>query len=317
MKTRAIAHTGLETSSLAYGCWRLAGTWDQSKVTPADLQRGIKAVLTAYDAGYTLFDHADIYCSGVAETIFGQVLSENPSLREKMVIATKCGIRFRGVPYPNSPQRYDFSAEHIIRSCEESLVRLNTDVIDLYQLHRPDYLMNPEEIAEAFTKLHQKGKVRFFGVSNFTASQVDLLRSASSDIHFTSVHQVEISLLNRYAMETGLLDQCQIQRMTPLAWSPLAGGVLGDSYTPTEENLKKFPTLEDTQRTLDEIAREHQTTRSVVALAWLLKHPSGIIPIVGSVKPERIHQFTQADEVNLSREEWYKLLLAARGEPLP
>ncbi|NCC61847.1 MAG: aldo/keto reductase, partial [Verrucomicrobiae bacterium] len=181
----------------------------------------------------------------------------------------------------------------------------------------PDYLMNPEEIAEAFTKLHQKGKVRFFGVSNFTASQVDLLRSASSDIHFTSVHQVEISLLNRYAMETGLLDQCQIQRMTPLAWSPLAGGVLGDSYTPTEENLKKFPTLEDTQRTLDEIAREHQTTRSVVALAWLLKHPSGIIPIVGSVKPERIHQFTQADEVNLSREEWYKLLLAARGEPLP
>jgi predicted oxidoreductase len=317
MKMRAIAHTGLETSSLAYGCWRLAGTWDQSKVTPDDLQRGIKAVLTAYDAGYTLFDHADIYCSGVAETIFGQVLSENPGLREKMVIATKCGIRFRGAPNPDSPQRYDFSAEHIIQSCEKSLVRLNTDVIDLYQLHRPDYLMNPEEIAEAFTKLHQKGKVRFFGVSNFTASQVDLLRSTSSNIRLTSVHQVEISLLNRYAMETGLLDQCQIQRMTPLAWSPLAGGVLGDSYTPTAADLKKFPTLEDTHRTLDEIAHEHQTTRSVVALAWLLKHPSGIIPIVGSVRPERIRQFTQADEVNLSREEWYKLLLAARGEPLP
>ena len=314
---RALAHTGLETSSLAYGCWRLAGTWDQSKVTPDDLQRGIKAVLTAYDAGYTLFDHADIYCSGVAETIFGQVLSENPGLREKMVIATKCGIRFRGAPNPDSPQRYDFSAEHIIQSCEKSLVRLNTDVIDLYQLHRPDYLMNPEEIAEAFTKLHQKGKVRFFGVSNFTASQVDLLRSTSSNIRLTSVHQVEISLLNRYAMETGLLDQCQIQRMTPLAWSPLAGGVLGDSYTPTAADLKKFPTLEDTHRTLDEIAHEHQTTRSVVALAWLLKHPSGIIPIVGSVRPERIRQFTQADEVNLSREEWYKLLLAARGEPLP
>jgi predicted oxidoreductase len=121
--------------------------------------------------------------------------------------------------------------------------------------------------------------VRFFGVSNFTASQVDLLKSASSDIHFTSVHQVEISLLNRYAMETGLLDQCQIQRMTPLAWSPLAGGVLGDGYTPTEEALEKFPTLKETHRVLDEIAHEQQTTRSVIALAWLLKHPSKIYPL--------------------------------------
>lgn len=279
MKTRAIAHTELKTSSLAYGCWRLAGTRDSSKVTSAGLLHGEKAILAAYDAGYTLFDHADIYCSGIAETIFGQVVKKNPSLRDKVVVATKCGIRFPGIPKPDSPQRYDFSAEHIIQSCEESLARLNTDVIDLYQLHRPDYLMNPEEIAEAFTKLHQEGKVRFFGVSNFSASQVELLKSASSAIHFTSVHQIEVSLLNRYAMETGLLDQCLIHRMTPLAWSPLAAGVIGDDYSPTEADCKKHPTLKETQEALDKIACEHQTTRSVIALAWLLKHPSGLFPL--------------------------------------
>lgn len=317
MKIRTLANTGLETTRLAYGCWRLAGTWDQAKVTPADLERGKRAIHVAYDAGYTLFDHADIYCSGVAETIFGQVLSQTPGLREKIVIATKCGIRFPGEPNPDSPQRYDFSAEHIIRSCEGSLKRLCTDVIDLYQLHRPDYLMDPDEVAAAFSKLHQQGKVRYFGVSNFTASQLGMLHNANTSVNCTTVHQVQISLMNRYAMETGLLDQCVHHQITPLAWSPLAGGILGDHYQPTPADLAQYPTLVETHRVLDEIATAHATSRSIIALAWILKHPSHIIPIVGSTHPDRIKQFTQADDIELSREEWYKLLLAARGEPLP
>ncbi len=317
VKTRVIQNTDLEVSSLAYGCWRLAGTWDKKKVSSENLDHGVRAVLTAIDAGYTLFDHADIYCSGIAETIFGQVLSENPSLRDRIFIASKCGIRFPGNPNPTSPQRYDFSAEHIIKSCEESLLRLNTDVIDLYQLHRPDYLMNPAEVANAFEQLHKQGKVRFFGISNFSPSQVDLLSRAHSAICCTSVHQIEISLMQRYALEEGILDQCMLKKMTPLAWSPLAGGVLGDDYQPSEEQFKKYPTLKETHRVLDKIAKEHDTTRSIVALAWLLKHPAGIIPIVGSVNPNRIYHLTNADDLDLSREEWYSLLLAARGIPLP
>lgn len=317
VRTRTIANTGLVSSRLAYGCWRLAGTWSKDKVTPEDVDHGVRAVLSAYDAGYTLFDNADIYCDGMAETIFGQVLSENSSLREKMLIATKCGIRFAGRPNPDSPARYDFSAEHIIRSCEDSLKRLGTEVIDLYQLHRPDYLMNPEEVAKAFEKLQKQGKVRFFGVSNFTASQVELLREASQTVCCTSVHQVQINLLNRYAMETGLLDQCLLRKITPMAWSPLAGGLLGEGRVLSDADRAKYPTLEKVLKELDAIAKVHDTTRSVIALSWLLKHPAGIIPIVGSVNPNRIYDLTKADEVELSRDEWYRLLIIARGEALP
>jgi predicted oxidoreductase len=314
MKSVALGKSSLVSSRLAFGCWRIAGTWDPTAVTTDGLARGREAVLAAYDAGYTLFDHADIYCDGIAETTFGQVLKKVPGMRERIVIATKCGIRMAGEPNAKAPFRYDFSAEHIIRSCEQSLKRLGVDVIDLYQLHRPDYLMDPPEIAGAFAKLKQQGKVREFGVSNFRPSQLTALQKACPMPLIAN--QVEISLANRACLEDGTLDQCLAENITPMAWSPLAGGLLADgakALLPFQEAYRTKPIVAE----LDHIAKGRGTTRTAVAVAWLLKHPAKIIPIVGSTQPQNIKQAARADSLDLTREEWYRLLEAARGERLP
>jgi len=199
MKTVLLGNSSLACSPLAYGCWRIAGTWNPAEVKPEAQASGRRAVLAAYEAGYTLFDHADIYCEGMAETIFGRVLKEEPAMRDRILIATKCGIRKLGEPKPDSPYRYDFSGEHIVSSCEQSLRRLGVERIDIYQLHRPDYLMNPEEIAAAFGRLKRSGKVREFGVSNFRPSQLAALQKACP--MRLIVNQVEISLANLAAFE--------------------------------------------------------------------------------------------------------------------
>ena len=314
MKQITLGKSSLVTSRLAYGCWRIAGTWDPAAVTPDAIDRGREAVLAAYDAGYTLFDHADIYCDGVSETIFGQVLKKVPGMRARIVIATKCAIRKAGEPTPDAPFRYDFSAEHILRSCEASLERLGIECIDLYQLHRPDYLMHPEEVAAAFSKLLEQGKVHHFGVSNFRRSQITTLQKACPMPLI--VNQVEISLANRTSFEDGTLDQCLSEKITPLAWSPLAGGLLADgakALLPFQEGYRTKQAV----AVLDEIAAEHGTSRTAIALAWLLKHPAGIVPIVGSTQPQNIKAAARADGIELKREEWYRLLEAARGERLP
>jgi predicted oxidoreductase len=313
MQKVPLGDSKLESSRLAYGCWRLARTGD----IQADLKTTREAVLAAVEAGYTLFDHADIYCHGRAETAFGEVLRENPGLRKKILIATKCGIRFAGEPV-GAPQRYDFSAEHIIRSCDQSLQRLATDRIDLYQLHRPDWLMDVDEVALAFASLHKSGKVREFGVSNFRPSQVSLLqRAVQQKIEQNLiVNQVEISLSQLGAFEDGTLDQCQALNMTPLAWSPLAGGLLGDGpveLLPGQKGYQPAPVV----AAVDEVAKARGTTRTAVALAWLLKHPTKIIPIIGTTNPERIRAAAEAVKIELTRDEWYTLLVAARGEPMP
>ena len=313
MQKVLLGDSKLESSRLAYGCWRLARTGDIQQ----DLKTTREAVLAAVEAGYTLFDHADIYCHGRAESAFGEVLRENPGLRKKMLIATKCGIRFCDEP-PGASQRYDFSAEHIIRSCEQSLVRLHIDRIDLYQLHRPDWLMDADEVGLAFASLHKSGKVREFGVSNFRPSQVSLLqRVVQQKIEQNLiVNQVEISLAQLAAFEDGTLDQCQAMNITPLAWSPLAGGLLGDGpveLLPGQKGYKPAAIVE----AVDKIAKARGTSRTAVALAWLLKHPTKIIPIIGTTHPERIRAAAAAVEVELTREEWYELLIAARGEPMP
>ncbi|HXG46647.1 MAG TPA: aldo/keto reductase, partial [Methylomirabilota bacterium] len=155
MNTVTLGNSTITVSRLAFGCWRIAGTWSSTEITPASREAGRRAVLAAVEAGYTLFDHADIYCDGEAETLFGQVLREVPGVRERIVIATKCGIRKAGVPKPEAPYRYDFSADYIVRSCEDSLRRLGVETIDVFQLHRPDYLMDPAEVAAAFDKLRR------------------------------------------------------------------------------------------------------------------------------------------------------------------
>ncbi|MBI5386688.1 MAG: aldo/keto reductase [Verrucomicrobia bacterium] len=314
MQTIQIGGSSLKSSRLAYGCWRVAGTWNPEEVMPEREAAGRRAILTAYEAGYTLFDHADIYCMGAGEKIFGQVLKEVSGMRERVVIASKCGIRKKGDSTPAAPYRYDFTAPYILQSCEASLKRLGVEVIDLYQLHRPDYLCDPAEVAEAFSKLKQQGKVREFGVSNFRPSQVVMLQKACP--MRLLVNQVEISLARLNCFEDGTLDQCLAETMTPLAWSPLAGGQLADVMPidlRAEDHAKRIGLREE----LEHLARERGTTRTIVALAWLMKHPSGIVPIVGSTKGERIKEAVEAVDFELSREEWYLLLEASRGERLP
>jgi len=314
MKTVQLGNSSLHASRLAYGCWRIAGTWDRGAVTGEGEAQGRKAVLAAYEAGYTLFDHADIYCDGIAEKVFGQALNEVAGMRDRILISTKCGIRKECDPNIDSPFRYEFTAEHIISSCEQSLKRLGNEVIDLFQLHRPDYLMDPDEVAGAFEKLKSSGKVCEFGVSNFRPSQVTALQKACSMPLI--VNQVEISLANLSAFEDGTLDQCLAEKITPLAWSPLAGGLLGDgakALLPSQEGYRAKPI----NTVLEIIAKARGATHTAVALAWLMKHPANIVPIIGSTNPANIRQAAKAETLELTRDEWYRLLEAARGERLP
>jgi predicted oxidoreductase len=313
MKTVSLGTSSLKSSRLAYGCWRVAGSWDPKEVTAESRAAGRRAIAAAYEAGYTLFDNANIYCRGQAEKILGDVLKKISGMRDRVLVATKCGVRFADDPR-GAPQRWDFSARHILDSCERSLKRLRIDTIDIYMLHRPDYLADPEEIAKAFAQLQKSGKVRWFGVSNFRPSLVAALQKACPMPLIA--HQVEISLANLSTFEDGTLDQCLAEKITPLAWSPLAAGMIGQGPS----RLLKAQERYQPQRflpALEAIAKARRTSIVPVALAWLLKHPSKIIPIVGSTNPDRIREAAKADDLELTREEWYRLLLAARGEPLP
>jgi predicted oxidoreductase len=194
------------------------------------------------------------------------------------------------------------------------LRRLGIETLDLYQIHRPDFLMNPEEVARAFEELHRSGKVREFGVSNFRPSQLELLQAYLP--RPLVVNQVEVSLLQLGVFEDGTLDQCQRLRIRPMAWSPLAAGLLGDGgvdLLPGQRGYRPVRVVES----LDRIAAKLGKSRTAVALAWLLAHPAGMVPIVGSTKPERIAQAAEGARFQLSREDWYELMAAAREQPLP
>jgi predicted oxidoreductase len=304
----------LLSSALAYGCWRLAGTWNPSEVT-ADIEAaGRRAIHAAYDAGFTFFDNADIYTNGVCERILGQALKEAGGMRERVLVATKCGVRRPGEPTPASPHRYDCSGDYIVNACEASLQRLRLGTIDIFMLHREDVLCDPAEIAAAFDQLHHSGKVRCFGLSNFRPSLAAAILKISRQP--VIAHQIEISLARLEPFTDGSLDQCLAEKLTPLAWSPLAGGLIGDGATKLLPAQKAYK-LDTLLPVLDEIAKARGVSRTVIALAWLMKHPSGILPIVGSVNPERIRDAAKAADLTLDREEWYRLYVAARGEPLP
>jgi len=314
VKTIDFGKSGLLSSALAYGCWRLADSLDAKDVTPQVEASGRRAVHAAYDAGYTLFDNADIYSNGACERILGQALREVPGMRERVLIATKGGIRRPGTPNPKSPHRFDFSAEYLESACEASLKRLNVDVIDHYMLHREDYLADPAEVAAVFSKLFYAGKVRTFGLSNFRPTLVSVIKKVCP-VPIVS-HQIEISLARLAPFTDGTLDQCLEFGMTPMAWSPLAAGLIGNgakSLLPGQRGYK----LDGVLPILEEIAAARGTSRTVVALAWLMKHPSGIMPIVGTANPDRIREAAKAADVTLDREECYRLFIAARGEPLP
>lgn len=304
----------LVSTRMIYGCMRIAGTWNPAEIDAQHRREAFAAIEAALEAGYNHFDHADIYARGGCEQLFGDYLKDNPGVRERILITTKCGIRWSGDSAADAPHRYDFSAAWIEQSCEGSLKRLGVDTLDLYLLHRPDALMDPDEVAGVFDKLHTAGKVRYFGVSNFSASQTALLASRLSQP--LVCNQIEVHPLRLAPFEDGTLDALYAAKIVPTSWSPLAGGRLGDgaaqsSGTPGDDARLRLVELLDTE------AKALGVSRAALICAWLLKHPANILPIIGSRKPQRIRDAVQADGVELSREAWYRIYVAARGQPLP
>jgi predicted oxidoreductase len=305
VESSELGTSGIRVSRLGYGCMRIAGDGGRD-----DRDTGKRAVRAAIDSGYTLFDHADIYGGGACEALFGEVLRETPSLRDGLTIVTKCGIRVAGDPHPGDPKRYDFRASYITASAEGSLDRLGTDHVDLFLLHRPDYLMDPDEVAGALTALVDSGKVGHVGVSNFSPSQVELL-AASLSLPLL-VNQVEINIHNIGALTDGTLDQCRRLGMTPQAWCPVAGVAY-----PAWRNTFG---ADDETRIRAELGRQaayYGVDDWQAVLAWLLAHPAGICPIIGSTTPARIAAAPRAFDIDYRREDWYRLLEARNGKAVP
>lgn len=258
------------------------------------------------DLGVTTFDHADIYGHYTTEAAFGEALKEDPSLRSQIQLITKCGIC---MVTPNRPdhkiKHYNTSTEHIIRSAERSLKNLHTDYVDVLLIHRPDPLMDPHEIAEAFTQLKDSGKVRHFGVSNFNPSQVSLLHSFFP----VEINQVEISLRHSEPLYNGVLDQCAQHGIIPQSWSPLGGGQIHAEAD--DEQGRKIHAMSEI------LAEKYGARFDQILLAWLLHHPAGIIPVVGTTRVDRIRDAMLARAIKMTREEWFMLLRAATGHEVP
>lgn len=301
-----IAKTNLKASRLALGCMRIA---NKSAEEVEEL------VQTALDAGINFFDHADIYGGGKSETIFGEVLKKHPEYREKMIIQTKCGIV--------SGKRYDFSKEHILQSVHDSLERLQTEYIDILLLHRPDALCDPKEVAEAFDELYESGKVKYFGVSNHTPLQIELLQKYTK--HPLIINQLQLSIVHSVMIDSGMnmnmkeswaqdkdggvLDYCRLHDITIQPWS-----VVQASWA--EGCFIDHPQYEKLNQVMKELADEYHVTKSAIAIAWLLRHPACMQPIMGTTSPVHLKEMVQACDVHLTRQQWYDLYLAS-DKPLP
>lgn len=295
----------MNKSTLALGCMRMASLSD------IEAER---VILDACDRGITLFDHADIYGGGKSEEIFGSVLRKHPDLRDSLTIQDKCGI-CRGY--------YDLSEEHILEAVEGSLQRLGVDSLDVLLLHRPDALMEPEEIASAFRKLRESGKVRRFGVSNMNPAQIELIELAApgsvtvNQLQFGLAHSVLVNEgicvntpYEQGVMRTGsVLDYCRLKKIGLQAWSPLQYGFFEGTLFSNE----KYRPL--TER-LEAIGKEQSASVAAVAVAWILRHPAGIVPILGTMNVLHLHELYAAESVTISRQQWYELYQLARN-PLP
>ena len=275
----------------------VAGAWRWHTVSPQVVEQLIN---TSLENGITTFDHADIYGDHGNEEIFGDVIRKNPTLRKNMELVTKCGIKFASSKRPKTwVKHYDTSKEHIIWSAENSLKMLGTDRIDLLLIHRPDPLLNPEEVSEAFSQLEQAGKVLHFGVSNFSSAQFENLQQY---LPFSLVtNQIELSLSRTEPLFDGTIDNLMKRKVSPMAWSSLGGGKLVSGGN----NL------------LFNKASAYGATESQLSLAWLLKHPSIIFPVIGTTKAERIIESAQAINIKLDRQDWFEMLKVAVGSEVP
>ncbi len=325
MKTQFLGISDLQVTRIAYGCMEIGGTWDKTPLSAETQRDAMRSVRAALDAGINFFDHADIYCRGKSEEAFSAIWQEVPSLRQQILLQSKAGIRFHGDPDPEDVTRYDFSYEHILRTVEGSLKRLKTDYLDVLLLHRPDSLVEPEEVAKALDELHSAGKVRWFGVSNQTAAQMRLLRHYLNQPIVTN--QVEFNVIHTHLLDEGInfnqenpklarnegaIEYCRQHNITLQSWGSLARGVLsGRKIEKSSERITKTAAL------VAEMARQKGVSREAILTAWILRHPAKIQVIIGTTNPERITAASQGDGVELTREEWYRLYTAGRGEELP
>ncbi len=292
---RPLYEGGPQVSGIGWGMWRFSGD---------DVAAAEARVVAALDAGVTLFDTADIYGPdnnepfGAAEALLGRVFQRNRGLAQRMVIATKGGIVI-GTPY-------DSNRAYLTSAIDASLARMGVEHVALWQIHRPDILTHPSEIAEALTAAHKAGKIGAIGVSNFTASQVEAL-AAYLDLPVVS-NQIELSPLEITPFTNGLTDQALARRMTVMAWSPLGGGRLGD---PRDERGLAVA------KALDAKAAEAGVSRAAAAYSWIMAHPSRPIPLVGTQSVARITEIPDAYKPKWTRADWYAVLVAAMGAPLP
>jgi predicted oxidoreductase len=309
MKTYSVAHTDLTLSSVVLGLMRI------TKMSDAEIRALVGAAL---EAGVTVFDHADIYGGErhVCEEQFGSALELTPAQREGMFIQSKVGIR-KGW--------FDFSKEHILQTVDESLAALRTDYLDALLLHRPDTLVEPEEVAEAFDALQAAGKVRHFGVSNHTPGQIELLKTAVSQPLLFNQVQLSITHANLFTQgiaanmagldqsvdrDNGLLDYSRLKGMTLQAWSPFQKQFFDGVFIGDREN---YAELNDA---LEALAAQYGVTPTGIAVAWITRHPANIQVVLGTTKAERVREAAAGSLVKLSREEWYRLFRAA-GHVLP
>ncbi|NUU78944.1 aldo/keto reductase [Paenibacillus xylanilyticus] len=310
----------IPASPLVLGCMRFGGEWDGLPITDDLVLEGHHAVEAALEIGINHYDLADIYTRGKAEHVFGRILSERHGLREQIIIQSKCGIRLVGDDV--GPQRYDSSGAHIQASVDGILTRLGVDYLDILLLHRPDPLAHPQEIGEALARLHHSGKVRHFGVSNMGSEQIRLLQ-LNCTVPLI-VNQLEMSLDKIGFVEAGVtvnrpqakdnvfpygtMEYCQAEHIQLQAWGPLAQGRFTGRVVEGQR-----PEIEHTVRVVHRIAGERGVTAESVVLAWLMKHPAGIQPVIGSIRPERIRACRDATRIELTRYEWYELYSASCG----
>ena len=306
MKNINLGNSGIEVSEIGLGCMRMA---DAGK---NEAEKIIKASL---DEGINFFEHADIYGGGKSEEVFADTINMNATIREKMIIQTKCGI-VPGI-------MFDFSKEHILNSVDKSLKRLKTEYVDTLLLHRPDTLMDPEEVAEAFSVLYKSGKVKKFGVSNQNPMQIELLNKYLDDKII--INQLQFSIMHTGIIDSGfnvnmkvdastdrdggVLDYCRLKDITIQAWSPYQYGFFEGVFLDND----KFPELNEK---INEIAEKKGVTNTAIATAWILRHPAKIQTIVGTMNSNRIKEICKASNIELTRQEWYAIYLAA-GNKLP
>ncbi len=306
MRTIQLGKTQLQVPVIAVGCMRINGL---------NKREAERFVQTALDVGANFFDHADIYGDGTCEEIFAEAIHMNAAVREKVILQSKCGIR-KGISF-------DFSKDHILKSVDGILRRLKTDYLDVLLLHRPDALVEPEEVAEAFDILEGNGKVRHFGVSNQNPMQIQLLKKFVKQS--IAANQLQLSIMNATMISQGqhvnmlddwavnrdgsVLDFCRLNDITIQPWSPFQYGFFEGVFLGNE----KFPKL---NAKIDEIAARYNVTNTTIAMAWLLRHPAKMQPVTGTMNVDRLMDCARAAEIRLTHAEWYEIYLAA-GNILP